>query len=176
MTASTVKVWDPFVRVGHWLLMAGVAAAWLTREGWGTTHEYIGYGALAIVVLRIVWGFIGSAHARFGDFVRAPAATLRYAAQALRGREPRHLGHNPLGAWMILALLLVTAATAASGWLYTTDRYWGVEWVEELHSTLADLLLVLAALHIAGVLAASVRHRENLIGSMVHGRKRVEDG
>lgn len=173
MNASvTVRVWDPLVRIGHWLLVAGVAGAWLTRESEGDTHELLGYLVLAVIAVRLVWGFLGGEHARFSGFVHGPAATLRYAQLVLRRREPRHLGHNPLGAWMIVALLTVAAATGVSGWLYTTDRFWGVEWVEELHETLANVLLVLVALHVAGVLLASHRHREHLIGAMVHGRKR----
>jgi cytochrome b len=91
----------------------------------------------------------------------------------LRRREPRHLGHNPLGGWMTVILLLTVALVGLSGWLYTTDRFWGVEWVERLHSTLADALLALAAVHVAGAIYASFRHRENLVAAMVHGRKRA---
>ena len=165
-------VWDPFVRVAHWTLAVGVAAAWFTRTGGGALHEWLGYGTLALVGARVVWGFVGSAHARFADFVRRPATVVAYAADVLRRREARFLGHNPLGGYMIVALLLAIAATGASGWLYTTDRYWGVEWVEKLHSTLADVLVVLVALHVVGVLAASLSQRENLVAAMLHGRKR----
>ena len=93
----------------------------------------------------------------------------------LARREPRYLGHNPLGGWMIVALLLMVGLVGASGWLYTTDRFWGVAWVEELHEQLSNLLLILVALHVAGVLYASYRHRENLIAAMIHGRKREHD-
>jgi cytochrome b len=159
------------VRLSHWLLVLGVIGAWLTRHASGPWHEWIGYGVLAIIAVRIVWGSIGTPNARFSNFVCSPASTLRYAGDVLRGREARYLGHNPLGGWMILALLFTASAVSLSGWLYTTDRYWGVEWVEELHSTLTDVLFVLVFLHICGVLLASLRHRENLIGSMFHGRK-----
>lgn len=168
------RVWDPLVRIGHWLLVASVAAAWFTRHGGGAWHEWIGYAALAIVVLRLLWGFVGSPHARFGDFIVGPRKTLQYARQTLRGREPRHLGHNPLGAWMILALIGSLIVVTASGWLYTTDRFWGIEWVETLHSKTTDVLIGLISLHVAGVLYASWRHRENLIAAMIHGRKRPE--
>jgi cytochrome b len=167
-----MKLWDPLVRTGHWLLVASVAAAWLTREGWGRWHEWIGYAALALVALRVAWGRLGPRYARFSQFVRAPAATLAYAKRLLAGNEPRHIGHNPLGGWMIVALLATTGLCALSGWLYTTDRFWGDERIENLHEALAIALLVLAALHLAGVVIASLRHRENLIASMIDGRKR----
>lgn len=167
-----VKVWDPLVRVGHWSLVIVIAIAWFTREGGHVWHERFGYAALAIVALRIVWGFIGPRFARFSQFVRTPAATLDYAGQVLRLSEPRHLGHNPLGGWMILALLLNVLLVGASGWLYTTDAYWGVKWVEEVHEFFADSLLVLAALHVAGVVFASWRHHENLAAAMLSGCKR----
>ena len=167
-----MKVWDPLVRAAHWLLVAGVAAAWLTRAGWGRWHELVGYATLALVALRVAWGWIGPRYARFSQFVRAPSATLSYAKQAIAASEPRHVGHNPLGGWMIVALLVVAAASGLSGWLYTTDAWWGDQRMEKLHEALSVLLLVLAALHIAGVIAASLRHRENLVASMIHGRKR----
>lgn len=170
----TVKVWDALVRVGHWSLVLSVFIAWLTRHGGGRWHEWIGYAALVIVAVRLVWGWTGSPHARFGDFVRSPAVTWQYARQMFTGREPRFLGHNPLGGWMIVALLLTVTLVGVSGWLYTTDRFWGVEWVETLHSTSTDLLLVLAAVHVAGALYASLRHRENLVAAMLHGYKRQD--
>ncbi|MSO89462.1 MAG: cytochrome B [Rhodospirillaceae bacterium] len=167
-----MRVWDPLVRLGHWALVASVAAAWLTRHGGGLWHEWIGYAALAIVGLRILWGWVGSPYARFAQFVRAPSATLTYARAMLARTEPRYLGHNPPGGWMILALLAAVIAVGLSGWLYTTDTYWGVEWVERLHDTLADILLILVAVHVGGVIFASRRHRENLVAAMIHGRKR----
>lgn len=173
--SESVRVWDPFVRIGHWLLALSVLAAWLTREGWGAWHEWTGYFVLVLVAARTGWGMVGSGHARFRAFVRSPTITWRYVIQVLRGCEPRYLGHNPLGAWMIVALLAVVGLVSASGWLYTTDRFWGVPWVETLHSVLADILLVLVGLHVAGVLVASFRHRENLIRTMFDGRKRTAE-
>ena len=168
-----VPVWDPLVRLGHWTLVASVIAAWLTREGQHERHEWIGYVALAVIVVRIVWGLAGPRYARFAQFVRGVAATLYYARAVLARREPRHLGHNPLGAWMIVALLISVLGTCLTGVLFTTDRFWGVEWVEELHQAFAVAVLVLAGVHVAGVIAASLRHREDLVGAMVHGRKRA---
>lgn len=173
-SSPEIRVWDPLVRVGHWLLVATVLVAWLTRHAPGPWHEWIGYGSLAIVAVRIVWGIWGPQHARFAQFVRSPRETLRYFRAILARSEPRYVGHNPLGGWMIVALLLAVGLVGFTGWLYTTDRFWGVEWVERLHSMLTDVLIMLVALHVGGVAFSSLRHRENLIAAMVHGRKRVE--
>ena len=163
-----MKVWDAFVRLAHWTLVAWVGAAWFAR---GAPHEWLGYAALGVVVLRLAWGRLGTRYARFGQFVLGPGRTLAYARSVLERREARYLGHNPLGAWMIVALLAAVALAGVTGWLATTERYWGVEWVEELHELCADGLLGLAALHLAGVAYSSLRHRENLVRAMLTGRK-----
>jgi len=162
-------VWDAFVRIAHWTLVSCVIAAWFAR---GAPHEWLGYAALVVVLLRIGWGLIGPRYARFAQFVRGPSSTLAYARRVLGRDEERHIGHNPLGGWMIVALLALLILVSASGWLATTDRYWGVEWVQDLHHVLADALVVLALLHVCGVVYSSWRHRENLVAAMVSGRKR----
>lgn len=169
------RVWDALVRVGHWLLVASVLIAWLTRHNGGGWHEWAGYAATAIVLVRIVWGFVGSHYARFKQFVLGPRATIDYALHVARHTEPRHLGHNPLGAWMIVALIITIVLLGVTGWMYTTDRFWGVAWVGETHEFLADALLVMISLHVAGVVFSSVRHRENLVAAMINGRKRAGD-
>jgi cytochrome b len=170
-----VPVWDTAVRVLHWTLVLTVATAWLTRHSPGRWHEWLGYATLAIVVMRTIWGFIGSRHARFADFIRPASITIAYTRAVFSRQEARFVGHNPLGAWMVIGLLSMVALVGFTGWLYTTDRYWGVAWVEALHSTLSDILFVFVALHILGVVFTSARHRENLLVSMLHGRKREED-
>ena len=172
MTDTGVRVWDPLVRVFHWSLALSVLLAWISAEGWGRWHEWIGYGALALVAVRLIWGLVGSRYARFAAFVRGPAATLAYARSVLAHRDRRHLGHNPLGGWMIIALLVMVTLTGFTGWLYTTDAYWGVEWVEDVHEGCANTLFVLIGLHVAGVALTSWRHGENLAAAMLHGQKR----
>jgi cytochrome b len=167
-----VKVWDPLVRIGHWSMVAGVALAWFTHHA-GKWHEWIGYFVLAVVCVRVVWGLIGTRYARFTQFVRAPTDTLDYGRQILSHSEPRHIGHNPLGGWMIVALIVSVLAVCATGWLCTTDQFWGSEWMEELHEGVTNFLLTLVALHIGGVIFSSVRHGENLVIAMLDGRKRA---
>jgi cytochrome b len=179
MTESrpTVKVWDRVVRLGHWTLVASIALAWLSTiaaraTAIGTWHQPVGYVTLAVVLVRVAWGLVGTnPYARFAQFVRAPRATWVYARAVLAKREPRYLGHNPLGAWMIVALMACVIGLALTGWLYTTDRLWGNETVEAIHAMLAWALLALAALHVAGVALTSMRHRENLVRAMFSGTK-----
>lgn len=170
-----VRIWDPLVRLLHWSLVGAFAGSWLTRHSPGSVHEWLGYAVLAIVALRIAWGFWGTPYARFAQFIRSPAATHRYARSLAAGRQPRYLGHNPLGAWMIVALIVTTLGICVSGWLYTTDRYWGVEWVETVHRWLTNFGLALVALHLTGVVVTSLHDRENLVASMIHGRKRTAE-
>jgi cytochrome b len=173
--AGRVRIWDPLVRLLHWSLVGTFAASWLTRHSAGAVHEWLGYAVLGIVVVRLAWGFLGGRYARFAQFIRSPLATLRYARALAGRRQPRYLGHNPLGAWMIAALILTTLGICISGWLYTTDRYWGVEWVETVHRWLTHFGLALVALHLTGVAATSLHDRENLVASMIHGRKRAAE-
>ena len=172
----TIRVWDPLVRVAHWSLAGGVLVAWITGKFPGrfatASHEWWGYAVLGVIALRLAWGFVGPRYARFMQFVRSPAQTAAYVKKLAALSEPRYIGHNPLGGWMIVALLGTAALAAGSGWLYTTDRFWGEEWLEDLHHGLSDGLLVLAALHVAGVVFTSARHGENLALAMFSGRKR----
>jgi cytochrome b len=168
-----VKVWDRPVRALHWALVGSIALAALSTLVWFAAHRPAGYAAFGIVVARIAWGVVGSRHARFTQFVRGPRAVVAYLALVRRRREPRHLGHNPLGACMVIALMACVVGLAFTGWLYTTDAYWGDALVEEVHRALAWTLLALVCAHVAGVIFASVRHRENLIAAMIDGIKRA---
>lgn len=168
---EALRVWDRPVRVLHWALALSVLAAWLTTLWLHDWHQAVGYLALAVALLRVLWGFIGSRYARFAQFVRGPHATWAYARTVWRRSEPRFIGHNPLGGWMVLALLATVAALGLTGWLYTTDALWGNAIVDYTHQTLAWLLLALIALHVAGVLFTSRRQRENLVAAMLSGDK-----
>lgn len=169
-----MKVWDGLVRLLHWTLVAAVATAWLSTLGLGFVrwHEPAGYVALATVAIRLVWGFTGSRFAKFSEFVCGAGSVLRYVRQLRANKEPRYIGHNPLGGWMVVALLACVASLGLTGWLYTTDAFWGEAWLDRLHYVLAWTLLGLIALHLTGVMFTSVRHRENLVPAMFTGRKK----
>ena len=169
----TVRVWDPVVRFFHWGLIASLTVAWVTRGTWDQVHKFAGYAMAVLLVIRLIWGFAGSTHARFSDFVKTPRTTLGYMRAMMRGRAPRQLGHNPPGAAMILALMVLLAAIVITGHMMTTNTYFGVDWVENAHKFTTYIVLGLASLHIAGVLFSSLEHRENLIAAMVSGRKRA---
>jgi len=137
-------------------------------------HEGAGYVVLALLAIRLVWGVIGTRYARFADFVRSPGTVTRYLIDILGGHPRRYLGHNPAGGAMVLALIGMCALAAGSGWLMTTDAFWGTKWVEALHEISANATLAFIALHVLGVLLTSWQHKENLVGAMITGRKRAD--
>ncbi len=188
--AGEIKVWDLFVRVFHWMLVVGFFTAYLTEDEMLGLHVWAGYLVCSLVVLRIVWGVLGSAHARFRDFVYGPGEVVRYLKRVVRFRAPRHMGHNPAGGAMIVLLLLSLAVISLSGIvLYGAETQTGLlgeiaaalgvtgeqgaEALEELHEFFAHLTLVLVFIHVSGVLFESLLHGENLVRSMFTGRKRV---
>ncbi len=197
-----IKVWDPLLRLFHWSLVASIAIAWLTGEDGEALHEWAGYAALGLIAFRLVWGLIGPRYARFTQFIRGPKEVITYTKDMLNKREKRYIGHNPLGAAMVVALLATTAATGFTGWLmaepermamlpempaFVTPAFadsdedeeheyggygeGGEEAMEEIHEFFANLLLVLIFLHVAGVIYASRRHKENLARAMITGKK-----
>lgn len=179
--STLIKVWDRLVRSLHWLLAAAMVTAWTSghwQPRWfDIVHHWAGYVVGAVVLVRLVWGFAGGRYARFTQFLRGHRQTLAYARQLGAGTEPRYIGHNPLGGWMVLALLLVSVALSLTGFLYTTEWLWGYEWLENLHAALAWLVMVLVIGHLTGVVFTCWRHRENLVAAMLSGRKRApQDG
>lgn len=170
---ATQAVWSLGIRALHWALALSMITSFATHEGGGWLHEWTGYVALAVAAVRVILGFAGQGRWRFSGFVRGAATTWNYARAVVGHSEARYLGHNPLGGWMVLALLADAIATGLTGWLYTTDRFWGMQWLEELHGVLGQALIPLLLLHVAGAIFTSWRHRENLVAAMVHGRKPV---
>jgi cytochrome b len=166
-----ILVWDLPVRVMHWLLAASFLGAYLTAESesWRLVHVVLGYTVAALVCFRVFWGFAGSRYARFAQFVKGPSAALAYLRSLLAGRPAHAVGHNPAGALAIVALLALGALTAFSG--YATYSDWGGHWLEEVHEVLANTMLMVVLVHVAGVIVGSIAHRENLVRAMFTGRK-----
>ena len=163
-------VWDLPTRVFHWLLFAAVAVAYLTggeeEGGQFTLHVGAGYLIAALLVFRIVWGFVGSEHSRFRDFIPTPARVKEHVQGLLAGNPRHYAGHNPVGGIAIFAMIAILIAT-----LYTGLFGGG----EDLHETFANLILIVAGLHVAGVIAESLLTGENLVPAMIHGRKNLPD-
>lgn len=171
-------VWDLPTRLFHWSLAVCFAGAWLTSdsERQHLLHLLFGYSLFGLIAFRVVWGFVGSRHARFASFAHGPVTTWRYLAGMLRGRPDHHVGHNPAGAVAIWLLLGLGLATAGVGIAMIAGAG---EALEEVHEILATAMLVVVGLHLLGVIVGSVLHRENLPKAMITGRKRglrAEDG
>lgn len=186
MSARHIRVWDWPVRLVHWALVVCVGGLYATGEYGLLTmqwHFWFGYAALVLVLFRILWGLVGSEHARFADFVRGPRTILDY----LRGRVPAPAGHNPLGALAVLAMLALLLAQALSG-LFSNDE---IEWYGPLserissqasedwsdwHGTGQKLLLALIALHLVAIAGYRLLRKQDLVTPMLHGRKTLEGG
>lgn len=171
MNRQRILVWDIPVRLGHWLLVLAFAICWLTSESERLQLIHVGAGAVvvAIATFRLVWGLIGTRHARFAAFVRSPLAVKNYLGSVLRQQPEHHTGHNPAGGWAIIALLTLAVLTGLSGWACFNDI--GGDWLEELHEGLASSMLAVVGVHLAGVISASWQHRENLVQAMFTGKK-----
>lgn len=172
LAPATVRVWDPKVRIFHWSLLIGFTAAYVSGDEWEQAHVKIGYVVAGLVAFRLIWGLIGSKHARFSDFIYHPTTVLGYLRDSAFMNAKRYIGHNPAGGAMVIALLLAIIGISVSGYMMGMDAFWGAEWVEELHEILVNLTLGLVVLHIIGVIVASFEHKENLIKSMITGTKR----
>jgi cytochrome b len=184
-STDEVKVWDLPVRLFHWTLALSFLLCFLSEDDLPLIHINAGYLMGGLLIFRLLWGFIGSPHARFGDFVQRPAAVLIYLRESLHFQAPRHLGHNPAGGAMVIALMSCLSLTVLSGLaLYGATDFAGplagwfrgglaADILEAVHEFLANFSLVLIGLHLGGVLFSSLAHGENLVKSMFNGMKKV---
>jgi cytochrome b len=182
-----VTTWDLPVRVFHWALVLLVISQLVTASIGGNAmqfHAFGGYAILALVLFRILWGFLGGTHARFQDFVRGPDLVIRYAKSILRAPHPSHRGHNPLGGWSVLAMLVSLLLQATTGLFanddvmmegplakHVSDRT--SEIATAIHDVNAAVLLTMVAMHIAAVLFYLLAKKDNLIAPMITGRKQL---
>lgn len=181
-----VRVWDPLVRLFHWGLAGSFAIAFLTEDDLLALHVWAGYLILGLIFIRVLWGFVGTRHARWSDFVKQPTEIFTYLKATIRSRAARYLGHNPAGGAMVVALMLSVTLTGLSGLaVYGAQELSGpmapllsglsegwAHALEDIHEVMANLTLLLVLLHLAGVALASLQHRENLVRAMITGLKR----
>ena len=181
-----VKVWDPLVRLFHWSLVLAFALAWISADEWETLHVWAGYFIAGLVGFRLVWGLIGTRHARFTDFVYRWSRVKAYLKNLLWGPVEHFKGHNPAGGLMVLVLLATLAVLVFSGMLTIGADGAGPlagtllaslvgSWMEDIHEFFANFMILLVVVHIAGVLFSSLVHKENLIRAMVTGKKQVKN-
>lgn len=184
MQIGEVKVWDIAIRLIHWLLVVAFFIAYVTEDDFEWLHVNAGYLIIGLVGFRLVWGFIGSKYARFSNFIYRPSVVMDYLAQSSRFKGKRYLGHNPAGGMMVIALLIMLMGTSVTGlFVYGIEDLSGpfagvfqgefyADVFEEMHEIAANLMILMILVHVAGVIFASIEHGENLVRSMVTGKKR----
>ena len=172
-TPATIDVWDLPLRLFHWSLAAAVLIAYFSANVLDTVHEIAGYAVLVLIAFRLVWGFAGTRYSRFASSMRPLRIVLRYLGQIAKGETGRYLGLNPAGAAMSAALLVLLAVSTISGWMQVTEKFFGVDWVETLHTWSSNLVLILAVVHVLGVVLMCVLQKENLVRAMITGKKRA---
>lgn len=185
----TIKVWDPFVRMFHWTLVLSFFIAYITEEDFLSIHTFAGYTVLTLLLLRIIWGLIGTRYARFSNFTYSPETIKHFIKDTFYLRAKRYIGHNPAGGAMIILMiisLLMTTLTGLTiygieeqagpmaGWFGDKDSLWE-DIFEETHEFFANFTLFLVFIHVAGVIVESFIHKENLVKSMIDGRKRSDN-
>ena len=185
---ETIKVWDILVRVFHWGLVSAFVIAYVTEEDFLTAHTYAGYAIMALLLVRLVWGFVGTRYARFSDFVYPPKKVKAYLKDIIQFRARRYIGHNPAGGAMIVLLMVSLLLTTITGlavyaagdnagplamWLGYAGETWA-EVFEETHEFFANFTVLLVVIHVAGVLFESLLHHENLIAAMFNGNKSLQ--
>jgi len=202
---KNLEVWDILIRIFHWSLVASFIVAYLTRTEKNEIHNYAGYMVLGLIIFRVVWGVWGSRHARFSNFVTSFSTVLRYVKSLFSKKPKRYVGHNPLGGWMVIAMLITLFMVSYSGiklhglqsvdepvtfqlpsinpissayakddieqYLIREPDEVGEDYWKELHILYTHLMLVLIALHLAGVLVSSVLYKENSVKAMWTGKK-----
>jgi len=182
---TQIKVWDPLVRVFHWSLVASFTIAFISGEDFLSLHSWAGYTIIGLLLIRIIWGVIGSRYARFSDFVYRPATIKQFLKDTVKFRAKRYLGHNPAGGAMVILLILSLLLTGFTGllvygaeehagplahWFSTSPGIWA-EVSEEAHEFFANFTLLLVSIHVIGVLVEGLFHKENLVAAMITGFK-----
>ena len=171
-----VRVWDIVVRITHWTVAAGIFANLLFTKDGSELHEVVGYTVVGIVVIRLLWGLVGTRYARFTDFFPTPTRLKGHLADlSARRVDEQHLGHNPLAAFMIFTLWAVIIGLGLTGYLMEAKILGNKDVMEGIHEFLANSLYLLVPLHIISAIVVSYWERQNLIKAMITGNKTVTD-
>ncbi len=175
-SAREIAVWDPLVRLIHWTLALTILLNGAFVDEESKIHEWIGYIALGLVLLRLVWAVIGPKHARFSAFPPSPRRAVHHIKAMVAGDRSVHLSHNPLGALMVYNIWASVIVIGVSGYMMTTITFFGIDWVEKVHEALFNWLLLSVVLHVLGVAVDTWRSGVNLVRAMVKGRKAIPEG
>lgn len=181
---STVSAWDPLVRVFHWGLVLFFIVAFATEDDWLNLHSLAGYAVMFLIGFRLLWGIVGPRQARFVSFVKPPRAVLAHFRDMMALRATHYLGHNPVAAVMIIALLLSLSLACFTGLVVIAGEgqgplagslfaNWDGEWMKESHEFFANFTLLLVIAHVSGVILSSMLEGENLARAMITGRKKL---
>ncbi len=174
MHTQEIKVWDPLVRVFHWSLASLFLLNYFATEDGGDLHELFGYIAVGLVVFRIIWGFIGTAHARFASFFPTQARLKAHWQEVLHGQRPSYQGHNPFGGAMVLLLLSLILGLGLTGYMMEeVDAFFGDDWLEELHEVLANLMMVAVVVHVTAVVVMQKWLGVQLVKPMITGKREL---
>lgn len=176
MTQQTVTLWDPLVRFFHWSLVLIFISNYFINEPGSDWHQLLGYGALLLLMIRFVWGFVGKGAAKWQDFFPTPKRLWLHASALLTGKPYHRMGHSPIGALVMILMMLTVLGLVCTGMMMTVLEAFSDEyWPEEVHGVLANGLLSLAIVHVLAAIVESVRMKENLPLSMIHGKRRIRD-
>jgi len=181
-TVENIEVWDILIRIFHWSLVFFFSIAYLTEDDWLDIHTIAGYTVFLLLVFRLVWGVIGTKYAKFSSFLPQPKRALRYLKDEISGDAKHYLGHNPAGAIMVYVLIVTLFLTTLSGIaIISTEGFgplagtfvsqWSGKILEDIHELLTSFSLFLVFLHIAGVVFSSFMQEENLVKTMITGKK-----
>ena len=184
--SGTVKAWDPLVRVFHWSLVLFFLVAFISEDDWLNIHVQAGYAVSLLIGFRLFWGVVGSRQARFATFVKSPTTVFSYLKTMLSFKVPHYLGHNPVAAVMVMALLVSVIMVSFTGMIIiasegqgplagTLFSSWRGEWMEEVHEFFANFTMLLVLVHVSGVVISSLLEGENLVKAMITGDKKERE-
>ncbi|RUO72956.1 cytochrome b/b6 domain-containing protein [Idiomarina ramblicola] len=168
-------IWDKFIRTFHWLLVLCFCLNYFFLEHGNNVHQIVGYTAAVLVLVRIVWGFIGPSNARFKNFIPSFSGIKSHFHELKKREVKQEQGHNPLGGLMVFSILALFLIQAVTGFLREeVDALYGDSFLTSLHSLSANIIFALAVIHIIAVFITAYFGKIELIRPMLTGKRRVK--